>query len=470
MSAAAPIDLPSSRTRARKRPCDDDFVYDDDDDEEPPKTTVKSLRQDVDYKPIIAKSPRQKKVHKGGTPAALRVTSQENIDLFFRYLHRRMCVRVQMHQDKTILKKVPKPPMDPVLDLCTMGNAYRHLDSDDHAEGLILREYTGAALDARPTDKQLATMLIPCMLRVAGFNGQRMSEAVGRARGEHVDAESILAFPLCKAEALAVAAELRAVAAMPHNERPKRPSWFEGDASQVQGFGKWADAFALWFDESKPAGTLKQAVADLRKARRWDEANLILQRLKCVGDYTAAQGLCTLVFGAYEGDASQIFHPNGYDKVSMLDWCAHGPGPKTSIEAMFGQDANGLAGIRWLREHSDERFASLGIDFPYLVGEGGGGRRELSCVDLEHSLCYFSRYLSIKDKLRGSGSVAQGEERERKLWARVQAGNKGLPREKQLKRMRLKDLVKMCASGFDAALQKVEEAFERGAFLSRGAD
>ena len=199
---------------------------------------------------------------KGGAPAALRVTSQENIDLFFRYLHRRMCVRVQMHQDKTILKKVPKPPMDPVLDLCTMGNAYRHLDSDDHAEGLILREYTGAALDARPTDKQLATMLIPCMLRVAGFNGQRMSEAVGRARGEHVDAESILAFPLCKAEALAVAAELRAVAAMPHNERPKRPSWFEGDASQVQGFGKWADAFALWFDESKPAGTLKQAVAE----------------------------------------------------------------------------------------------------------------------------------------------------------------------------------------------------------------
>ena len=115
-------------------------------------------------------------------PVAPMMTAraQDKADLFNRYLHRRMCVRYKMHGDKTILgKKVPEPPSDPILDLCISGNAYRHLDTDDHVVSEQLREHVSLQEGARPTDEQLERMLPVMLLRVAGFNEERMAGALG---------------------------------------------------------------------------------------------------------------------------------------------------------------------------------------------------------------------------------------------------------------------------------------------------
>lgn len=59
---------------------------------------------------------------------------------------------------------------------------------------------------------------------------------------------------------------------------------------------------------------------------------------------------------------------------------------------------------RWLHDNQVNEFARLGISFPYLKRPDGTPRL-LGAVDFEHSLCYFSRYLSaraeISDGARG---------------------------------------------------------------------
>ena len=159
--------------------------------------------------------------------------------------------------------------------------------------------------------------------------------------------------------------------------QPKNPSWFQGDASQVQGFGKWAAAFRKWF----VADLLMTVVTQLRAAKTWKEANLSVQKLQCVGPYAAAQGLCTLIFGAYLSDTSKIFGPK-FDAASMKTWCGFGPGPTTSVEKMFGKGHDTLEGIQELCAMSEGTFERLELNFPYLV-EADGQRRALCPVDLE---------------------------------------------------------------------------------------
>ena len=43
-----------------------------------------------------------------------------------------------------------------------------------------------------------------------------------------------------KAEALSLANLLEEIGQLEKAKQPKHPSWFQGDASQVQGFRKWA--------------------------------------------------------------------------------------------------------------------------------------------------------------------------------------------------------------------------------------
>ena len=76
---------------------------------------------------------------------------EEKAALFFKYLHRRMLVNVQMHGTSTVLgKHATPPPHDNILDLVTSGNAYRHLDKADQEEGAAFRELVGMVEGARP--------------------------------------------------------------------------------------------------------------------------------------------------------------------------------------------------------------------------------------------------------------------------------------------------------------------------------
>ena len=49
---------------------------------------------------------------------------------------------------------------------------------------------------------------------------------------------------------------------------------------------------------------------------------------------------------------------------------------------------------------ADGEVARLGLNFPFLQNEDGS-QRPLQLIDFEHSLCYFSRYLGIKEHLGG---------------------------------------------------------------------
>lgn len=78
----------------------------------------------------------------------------------------------------------------------------------------------------------------------------------------------------------------------------------------------------------------------------------------------------------------------------------------------------------------------------------------------QHSLCYFSRYLSIKETLDSA-------EHEEELWRSVrqpQGASKGRAKAPlQFKRMKLKELVKLVGSkperfvGMEAAIHKLRE-------------
>ena len=139
----------------------------------------------------------------------------------------------------------------------------------------------------------------------------------------------------------------------------------------------------------------------------------------------------------------------------MVAYCAPGTGPGTSCEKMLrvnGKDPKSvdprpdnkaqytprevLASINWLRVNADAQFSRLGLCFPYLSTprswEIAGGRRELTCVDLEHSLCYFSRLINIRHGLGEGGS--------RRLHGAVISAI----RERKLKRWKIKALANHC--------------------------
>ena len=53
-----------------------------------------------------------------------------------------------------------------------------------------------------------------------------------------------------------------------------------------------------------------------------------------------------------------------------------------------------LAVMRWLRQHQQEEFDRLGLDFPFLETEEGD-RLELSLANIQNCLCEFYKYHKI---------------------------------------------------------------------------
>ena len=138
---------PLSMTRGRRhppRPCSPS----PDSDSEP--ATLKPRRS------IAKRRPHKKKKQQKQKKRLSADEKSANVDLFWRYLHRRMCVRVQMHGDTNVLgKNVPEPPFDYILDLAKSGNAYRHLDTEDHAQGKELLDHFRLKAEIAPSDEDI---------------------------------------------------------------------------------------------------------------------------------------------------------------------------------------------------------------------------------------------------------------------------------------------------------------------------
>ena len=150
---------------------------------------------------------------------------------------------------------------------------------------------------------------------------------------------------------------------------------------------------------------IDDVVAALRAARTWADACDALLILSGVGDYVGGQALCTFFFGVCKGDVSR-FAPN-LDATTMKSFCLCGPGPEGVVKKMWGGvqlgKSEAVKRLAWLAENAEARFQALGLRFPFQQ-DADGKRKRLTAVDLEHALCYFSRYLSAHDSLKAAGA------------------------------------------------------------------
>ena len=296
--------LPLSRTRPRQS-------QEKDADDEPLPSRI--------TKTIAKRNMSASTSGKSHAACTITIRDPKMLDDFYIYLHRRMCVRVEMHGDNTVLKnRVPPPPSDPILDLVTSGNAYRHLDRADSEEGAAYRRLAGVTSMDSVSATQFEELLMMCLVRMSGMNEQRMQQWLGKLSDEQGGlhgrrsakggkggkdgkggGDALDAVASTKAEALHLADFL-------FNEgfHFTEPTMFAEAGFQVQGAKRWADSLRTWFgvraeDQSKyPDGkwpTLASVACRVRAATTWKEANVAVQALTPVGPYTGAQALCTLL-------------------------------------------------------------------------------------------------------------------------------------------------------------------------------
>ena len=162
---------------------------------------------------------------------------------------------------------------------------------------------------------------------------------------------------------------------------------------------------------------IDRVVAKLAASKTWKEAceavvgasgsssRKTWKGLSGAGQFVGGQALLTFAYGVCKEDFT-IFAPS-LDVGTMANYCSYGGGPKRMVLALWKakglDDDEVVARITWLAKNADSEFAKLGLAFPYQVEDGR--RRPLTAVDMEHSLCYFSRYLSAHDKLRAAGAA-----------------------------------------------------------------
>ena len=152
-------------------------------------------------------------------------------------------------------------------------------------------------------------------------------------------------------------------------------------------------------------------VAALGAAKTWEDACRAVMKLGGCGQFVGGQALLTFLYGVCEDDVSR-FAPS-LDVGTMMDYCTYGGGPKRMVERLWRvpgesvrlREHEVVARISWLAKNAEAEFATLGLAFPYQVWKGTETRRTLTAVDMEHSLCYFSRYLAGYEGLKEAGAA-----------------------------------------------------------------
>lgn len=158
-------------------------------------------------------------------------------------------------------------------------------------------------------------------------------------------------------------------------------------AYQTQG-SRWANYFPKWTFQR-----LKSTCARLQESVTWKIAVNHIISLPGMGDYYGTQGLCDFYFGIIR-ERPGFFKHNEQVKATMFDATGFGNGPRSSLSKIF-PDVSPANALVILTHSMDAAFESEGLQFPYLKNSDGS-RRRLSCVDIEHTLCYFHRYLEAK--------------------------------------------------------------------------
>ncbi|KZV92540.1 hypothetical protein EXIGLDRAFT_614203 [Exidia glandulosa HHB12029] len=117
---------------------------------------------------------------------------------------------------------------------------------------------------------------------------------------------------------------------------------------------------------------------------------------------------CFVYLQSYPGmgpfNTFQLIHDLSYTSVFNFhpgDLVIAGPGSMAGLELCFGKSVNRKtheAAMRWMAETQAEHFARLELDFAGL----GPDKLPMEALDIEHTLCEFSKY--TRERPRGKGS------------------------------------------------------------------
>lgn len=151
----------------------------------------------------------------------------------------------------------------------------------------------------------------------------------------------------------------------------------------------------------------RAAAADLQSALTWRDAIAAITSIPGVGPYFGGQALCGLYlcFVQQDDTPDTPFRTRlmpRLEPASLRTFASPGPGPIRAMERIFGRATGGSDEdkMAWLAGHAAELFEWAELDFPWEADASApGGARPLSAVDVEHSLCYFSRLEKARESL-----------------------------------------------------------------------
>jgi hypothetical protein len=382
---------------------------DDDDDDDAPATVTpvrKKQKRSGGCGPTISAD--------CGAPRDKRIA-----ELFFQFLYYRATQRRLMYPQETVVGSGAElPPAElptagqggwgfgpNLMRVAKWGNIGRYLDSGDRVTGDFVRaklEHLGLAPES---PEGIAAALSMCVVEMDGWRGDFLRRWTDQTpKGWFRMPKGQLAGINIPANREEVKNFIRFAKPIMRNEDGP----FFSPSYQNQG-GRLVDP------RMRPKGKesyynerleqIDDVVAELATSETWEDACEAVQLLGGAGQFVGGQALLTFAYGVCKEDFT-IFAPR-LDVSSMVDFCAFGPGPKNMVLALWkAKELNNdrvVTRIAWLAKNADSEFAKLGLAFPYQVEDGR--RRPLTAVDMEHSLCYFSRYLSAHDKLRAAGAA-----------------------------------------------------------------
>ena len=329
------------------------------------------------------------------------------LELLFRFLYHRATTRRLMYPTEDVVGADGRPLPAATLpaagkdgfghgpliqSLCKMGNVGRGLDSGTRTTGAFVRAKLAHAQLEPGSTAWIGQAILMC---VHEMDNWRLDVSQGWTKGtpkgwfrapKRFGALGGCNFPSSIEE---INSFVPCAARLWKTKKPKFAGTFQNQGKRLLQY------------LPERLVQIADVVSDLTDAKTWADACAAFRKLSGVGAYVGGQALCTFFYGVCEGSMA-LFNP-ALDVSTMNSFCSFGPGPEGVIKKLWKSNGAVVARIAWLASNAEAQFARLGLAFPFQKGADGTPRR-LTAVDLEHALCYFSRYLSAHDALQAKGA------------------------------------------------------------------
>lgn len=288
--------------------------------------------------------------------------NQDRLNLFWRFI----CERQTIWMKRTLQKLSPPWTYDSVLHIERFTNIYRELDpGTQYVKNAILE------MDATKEDKIFNVMLY----RLIGRSTTHQS----------------IGFQLLATFTPAVLVEKLHYIRDVEGKSPFTAAYLVSGYASMGTHDK-AENIARLF------GRLHQSFprfyAQLMACKSSEEVYTVLRSADGFGNFLAYQVLVDLLYplACYGGSPLLPF--------SHDDWASAGPGAQRGIQLLLideNQEVCDLDVMRWLRHQQHAEFARLGLDFPYLIKEGGDTKMDISLANIQNCLCEFHKYVKISN-------------------------------------------------------------------------